>query len=107
MTYLCVLRLFQVDEHGTCRYGGCLQMLDPETLEVFDVKVFQEFLTSRGVVERPVVEFEDKILRPVESDKALLASALHKHFLGCETAEEFVNGFGSAFRKQKFARRDV
>ena len=107
MAYLCVLRLFQVDEHSTCRHGRRLQMLHTEALEVLDVKMFQEFLTSRGVIECPVVEFEDKIFRPVESHEALLTSALHKHFLGRETAEEFVDSFRRSLGKQKFARRDV
>ena len=107
MADLCVLRLFQVDEHGTCCHGGCLQMLHAEALEVLDVKMLQEFLTSRSVVECPVVEFEDKILCPVESHEALLASALHEHFLGRETAEEFVDSFRRSLGKQKFARRNV
>ena len=107
MGNLCVLRLFQIDENGTCCHRSGLKMFHTEPLEVFYVKVFQEFLTSRGVIESPVVEFEDKIFSTVKSDEAFLTSALHQYFLGCETTEEFVNTLRRSLGKQKFARRDV
>ena len=39
MTYLCVLRQFQILQDGTCRHHTILQMVDTKSFQIFGLEM--------------------------------------------------------------------
>ena len=107
MPYLCVLRLFQILQDGTCSDDAALQMVHAKALQVLYSEVLQELLTGRLIRIHPVIELERKEAVAELLFKVLLLAAFKEYLLGQEIAQQLLHIVGCSLACQELTRRDI
>ena len=72
-----VLRLVEIGQDGSGCSDGSMKVVDAESFEVFNVKVFQHLVARRNIGKSPVIEFKNKIFSSEEIVKLSLQTAFH------------------------------
>ena len=104
MGMLCDVEIYQ------CRPScgdGIRKMIDAEALEVAHPELSFQPVAGCGLTVGPIFKFEDELFAVEEFLVASFLSALHQHFLGCKSRNEFVDIFHSSLCGKEFSRRDV
>ena len=104
MGMLCDVEIYQC---GAGSHNGIGEMFDAETLEVPDSELSFQPVACCCLAVSPVFEFEDELLAVEEFLVASFLSALHQHFLGGESRNQFVDIFYGPLCGEEFSRRDV
>ena len=87
MTYLRMLRQFQILQNDSCGYHTVLQMVNAKAFHVLHMEVLQQLLHGRLLGKHPVIELKGEELRSEMLLKILLALAVYQHFFRLEVTQ--------------------
>ena len=107
MTYLRVLRYFQILQDGTSSHKSAAQMIHAEAFHCLHLEVFQQLLIGCLFRKHPVIELEGDKTRAEVTLKVTLTLTVEEHLLGLETAQQLLHIIVGTLANQVFACRDV
>ena len=84
-----------------------MHLVDPETFQIFCLKLLQQPVVSSLAGHHPVVEFKRQIFSRKRLVEAFFARPLHQHLLRREVGEQFVNIVDCALGGKKLTCADV
>ena len=99
---MCVLRHLEILQNSSRSSYAVVHVVDAETLQRANIKVFLEFFSRTALIESPIVKLVNVIFS--ENLKKFVAfSPFHEHFLGRKIGKELIHVFRCAFCAEKFA----
>ena len=107
MVGVVVLRLVEIGQNGSGSSDGRVEMVDAESFEVFDIKVFQHLVARRNIGKSPVIEFKNKVFSSEEIVEFPLQSTFHQDFFGRKSREKFVDIFHISFGYKIFSGGNI
>ena len=107
MTHLRVLCLFQIKHDDTRCHHSAMQVIHPESLEVFHSEVLIEPLAGGALGEGPVVHLEGGMPCAERAIEHRALATLIEDLLGSEVLHQLIDVLGCSLGGEKLAGADI
>ena len=107
MSYLCMFRHIQILQDSSGSYNTILEMLNPESFQIFCFKMLQQLLPGTGFGKYPIIQFKSKELTSEISLKHSAFPTFEKNLFRSKIIQQLIYVVKRSFSRQELSGRNI